>query len=148
MTKLNWADIFIDASHLDLGGLLKLWPNTVSGALNPIGASAFGDCFFQRRSGQIERLDVLEGGIHAVASNFEEFSAFMNSPEWQESVLLTRGIALLHERGMVRKPDQFFGFAPHPAFVGKIDWARVMPLDALVWHNICAQVLDARVSGA
>jgi hypothetical protein len=144
MNALSWPDIFVDASLLDFPRLLGHWPHTISGPLRPIGASVFGDCFFQRPNGHVERLDVLEGGVHPVASTFDEFSRLMNSREWQEANLLTRGIALLMDRGLVRGDGQFFAFAPHPSFTGKIIWDRVMPMDAEIWHSICAQTLDAR----
>jgi hypothetical protein len=142
MTRLGWPDIFTDASALDFPALLALWPRTISGSLQPIGASAFGDLYFLRPNGSVERLDVLEGGIHFVASSSTEFGKLMNSPEWQSSNLLTEGVALLQERGISRELGQFFAFAPHPVFLGKIDWSRVMPLDASIWHSICAQVLE------
>ena len=142
MTRLAWPDIFIDASALDFAALLAYWPNTVSGRVRPIGASAFGDLYFQRPNGNVERLDVLEGGIHLVAASQEEFATLMNSQEWQEGNLLTEGVALLLERGLTRGPGQFFAFAPHPSFVGKIDWSRVIPLDSTIWHSICAQALE------
>jgi hypothetical protein len=142
MTRLGWPDIFTDASALNFLELLAYWPRTISGRLQPIGASAFGDLYFQRPNGNVERLDVLEGGVHPVAANYEEFSAMMNSPQWQESNLLTEGVALLLQRGVTRGPGQFFAFAPHPCFVGKFDWSRVMPLDASIWHSICAQALE------
>jgi hypothetical protein len=138
--KLSWPDIFVDPSTLDFSGLLALLPRTVSGRLRPIGASVFGDCFFERPSGQIEIL--LEGGIHLVAENMDEFRILMNAVSWQKHALLTQGIALLIERGIARPPHQFFSFVPHPASTGKIDWDTVRPMDAYVWHSICAQILD------
>ena len=143
MNKITWADIFINASDLDFQELLGQWPNTVSGRLQPIGASTFGDLFFHRPNGNVERLDVLEGGTHLVASTYDEFNSLMNSPAWQEQNLLTQGVALLLEKNISRGPNQFWGFAPHPALVGKIDWGRTMPLDTIVWHSICAQILDS-----
>ncbi|MDX2220601.1 MAG: hypothetical protein SF172_16405 [Burkholderiales bacterium] len=142
MPKLDWPDIFTDASELDFPSLLALWPNTVTGRLHPIGASAFGDLYFARPDGSIERLDILEGEVQAVASSNQELGAFMNSPEWQTQNLLTEGVALLLERGISRGKGQFFAFAPHPVFTGKVDWSRVMPLDAAVWHSICAQAFE------
>jgi hypothetical protein len=142
MPKLEWSDIFVDASALKGIPLFQQWPNTVQGRVALIGASAFGDLFFSRPEGAVERLDVLEGGVHHVAATFEEFRRLMNAPQWQESMLLTQGVALLAERGMPRGSQQFYGFAPHPRWTGRIDWAQVMPLDAIVWHSICAQTLD------
>jgi len=66
----------------------------------------------------------------------------MNSPEWQESNLMPELVALLISRGVTKGPNQVFGFAPHPAFTGKINPAQAMPLDAVVWHSICGQVFD------
>ena len=139
MTQLSWPDIFIDASNLDFRALLAEWPNTIAGPLSPIGASAFGDLYFQRPNGSVERLDVLEGGVQTVADSFEAFQALMNSPEWQEDNLMTSGIALLHDRSLLRGFGQFYAFAPHPALTGQFDWNRVVPMDAVVWHSICSQ---------
>ena len=144
--RLTWFDIFMDPAAVDLAELLGLWPNTVSGLLLPIGASVFGDIYFQRQSGEIERLDVLEGGVHEVAKSHAEFAALMNTASWQEESLLTQGIALLYERGIKRGAGQFYAFVPHPAFAGKIHWDRVMPMDARVWHSICSQILDGGVT--
>lgn len=142
MRRLSWSDIFTDASALNFAELLAYWPNTVSSRVSPIGASAFGDLYFQRPDGSVECLDVLEGGTHLVAASQEDFATLMNSREWQESNLLTEGVALLLERGLARGPEQFFAFAPHPSFVGKIDWSRVMTLDSAIWHSICSQALE------
>ena len=141
MNPLSWNDLFVDASLLDFNALLSEWPGLEAGEIRPIGASAFGDLFFERRSGGVMKLDVLEGGVHLIAASFQQFGELMNSPKWQEQHLLSQGVALLKEKGVPRGPSQFFGFAPHPSFVGKIDWARVMPLDAAVWNSICAQTL-------
>ncbi|HEY4372467.1 MAG TPA: hypothetical protein VGN52_11135 [Burkholderiales bacterium] len=141
MSSLSWEDLFVDAANLDVGGLLSEWPGLINGQVRPIGASVFGDLFFERRSGEVEKLDVLEGGVHFVAGSFREFETLMNDGEWQELNLLSAGIALIKEKGLSRGPSQFFGFAPHPAIAGKIDWATVVVLDAAVWNSICAQTL-------
>jgi hypothetical protein len=111
------------------------------GSVRPIGASAFGDLFFERRTGGVEKLDVLEGGLRPVAASFEEFSNLMNSEDWQKAHLLSNGVALLKDKGVSKTQAQFFGFAPHPSFAGKIVWSSVLPLVAIVWHSICAQTL-------
>ncbi|EOA03836.1 hypothetical protein HFRIS_015801 [Herbaspirillum frisingense GSF30] len=104
----------------------------------------FGDLFYQNRSGAVFKLDVLEGGASQIADTIQQFTELMNSGKWQEYHLLSEGVALLKQKGLERSPLQFFGFAPHPALAGKIDWSRVMPLDAVVWHSICAQSLGIR----
>lgn len=141
MNTLTWNDLFVDASLLDFNALLSEWPGLVVGEIRPIGASAFGDLFFECRSGEVMKLDVLEGGVHPIATSRQQFGELMNSPDWQEQQLLSQGVAMLKEKGVSRAPSQFFGFAPHPSFVGKIDWSRVMPFDATVWNSICAQTV-------
>jgi hypothetical protein len=141
MNKLTWDDLFVDATLLDFHALLSEWSGLKVGQIRPIGASVFGDLFFERRSGEVMKLDVLEGGVNPVAASFQQFGELMNSPEWQEMHLLSQGVVLLKEKGVSRGLGQFFGFAPHPSLVGRIDWARVMPLDAVVWNSICAQTL-------
>jgi hypothetical protein len=86
---------------------------------------------------------VIEGGVNEVADNIQQFAEFMNTVEWQELHLLSRGVALLKEWGNVLAPGQFFAFIPHPAFTGSIEWAKAVPLDAFVWNAICAQTLGA-----
>lgn len=142
MIQLSWRDLFTDDPSLNLARLVEMWPNTIQGQLRPIGMSAFGDLFFERRDGRIERLDVLEGGTSEVARSAAEFSESMNTVTWQEQFLLSQGVALLTERGVRRNPNQCFAFAPHPSFVGKLDWERVVLMDAPVWHSICSQLLD------
>lgn len=139
MSSLTWDDLFVDAALLDFNRLLVEWPDTVTGQIRPIGASAFGDLFFERRSGEVVKLDMLDGDVHFVAGDFQHFSELMNSPEWQRENLLSEGVALLKDKGVLRGRGQFYGFAPHPIFTGAIDWSKVMPLDAVVWNSICAQ---------
>ena len=76
--RLTWADLFTDARALDMERVVAQWPNTLVGTLRPIGASAFGDLYFERPDGRVERLDVLEGGVHPVAKDATEFAASMN----------------------------------------------------------------------
>lgn len=145
MTKLSWRDIFVDGAILDGIPLAQQWPHTLTGRLRLIGASVFGDLFIERPDGSVEKLDVLEGGVHKIASSFQEFGSLMNNPAWQAESLLTEDIALLYERGVHRADTQFFAVAPHPVLTGGIIWDRVMPMDAVVWHSICAQLLDRPV---
>jgi hypothetical protein len=104
--------------------------------------SAFGDIYFERPDGHVERLDVLEGGITQIAATRAEFTKLMNTQTWQEKNLLSEGVALLADRGKKRQPQQCFAPVPHPALSGSIDWNGIMVMDAAAWHSICSQMLD------
>lgn len=73
MSPLTWNDLFVDAALLDFKALLSQWPGLSVGEIRPIGTSAFGELFFERRSGEAMRLDMLEGGLHPIAASFHQF---------------------------------------------------------------------------
>jgi hypothetical protein len=146
MTRLSWPDLFSQDPDLDFERLLSLWPSTVSGIYRPVGMSAFGDIYIERPTNEIERLDVLEGGLHQVAANMELFKKLMNSQTWMEENLLSQAVALLISRGLKRGPAQCFALTPHPVWTGRIDFERAMVMDAYPWHSICSQALDAPAS--
>lgn len=98
----SWSEILSQDPSLDFERLLRLWPQTVSGPLRPIGMSAFGDIFLERPAGEVQRLDVLEGGLHHVAESARAFAAMVNSEQWRNEHLMPEVVALLTERGLTR----------------------------------------------
>ncbi|MDM0106075.1 hypothetical protein QTH97_14115 [Variovorax sp. J22R24] len=142
MNRHTATALFVHASDLDVVSLLALWPKSITGKVIPLGASAFGDLFFQRPEGGVEKLDVLRGGVHYAASSLEEFKLLMNSRYWRDANLMSHGIHLAAKRGIARKRGHFFGFGKHPSHSGRIDWTSLMSLEATAWHAICAKALD------
>ena len=51
MNPLTWNDLFVEAALLHYNALLSEWPGVENGETRPIGAFAFGDLFYERRSG-------------------------------------------------------------------------------------------------
>ena len=145
--SISWGDIFLDINEFDVQRVLEQWSPLVSGPLQPMGMSAFGDVYFLRPNGTVHVLDVLEGQVRQVANTQDEFAACMNAKEWQEANLLPGVVWQLHSRGLKRAPGQVFGFAPHPALAGKIDPELAMPLDAVAWHSICTQTVGPQAAG-
>ena len=137
---LSWSDLFIEDPSVDFGRIFSCWPQHELGRVRPIGLSAFGDCYFEREDGSVLVLDPLEGAIRQVAPSVAEFQQLMNSPQWQAQNLMPSLVAALLSRGLARGATQVFGFAPHPAFTGKLSAEHAMPLDAVVWHSICSEV--------
>jgi len=142
MTRPTATALFVHASDLDVASLLGMWPKSISGNVIPLGASAFGDLFFQRPEGHVEKLDVLRGGVHYAASSLEEFKLLMNSRYWRAANLMSHGIDVAASKGIARKQGHFLGFGKHPSRSGRIDWASLMSLEARAWHAICAKALD------
>jgi hypothetical protein len=68
-----------------------------------------------------------------------EFTTLVNNQQWQEVHLLSLLVLQLHERSLIPGPGQCYGFAPHPAFAGKIELNTAIVLDIPVWQAICAQ---------
>lgn len=144
--QLTWADLFHEGSEVDFPSLFAQWPGLIEGPIQPIGMSAFGDLYFRRPDGTVHVLDLLEGGIRQVAASDADFRANMNSRAWQDANLMPEVVALLRERGLQPGPGQVYGFAPHPALVGKLDFKTAVVLDAVVWHTLCRQILGTASS--
>jgi len=115
--------------HRDSTSTHCFWsgPGFAFGEIRPIGACVFGDLFFERRSGEVIKLDVLDGGVYPVATSFQQFSELMNSSEWQEHHLLSQGVALLKEKGGRSWPKPILRLRPSP-FIGRKD--RLVPSNA------------------
>lgn len=139
--SLGWSDIFLQEPEFDFRRILEQWSPLVEGQLQPLGLSAFGDFYFLRPDGAVHVLDVIEGAVRLVAVSKDVFGSCMNSREWQDANLMPEVVLQLYRCGLVRGPGQLFGFAPHPAFAGKIVPETAMVLDAVVWHGICSQAV-------
>jgi hypothetical protein len=140
LSKLTWDDLLIHNFPVsDARTWLGYWAGMVSGKVAPVFMSKFGDWFLRRPDGGTDELSVMEGTYSSVASTPEEFASLVNSQPWQEQHLLSFHVAQLHERGLVPQAGQCYAFAPHPAFLGRIDIERVMLMDIGVWQHICAQ---------
>jgi len=142
MKKLSSSGLFVDTSHVDFKLLVSMWPRSLAGDVVPVGASVLGDLFFQRPEGNIEKLDVLAGGVHHAASSLDEFELLMNSRYWRDVNLMGHRVSAAAGTGLRRKRGEFFGFVKHPSRSGRIDWASLTCLEAGLWHAICAKALD------
>ena len=103
------SDLFIDASCINIKSLVGMWPRSIAGTIIPIGASAFGDLFFQRPEGNVEKLDVLEGGVHHAACHLEEFKLLMGSRYWRDTHLMSHCIASQRSKGLPEAKDSSSG---------------------------------------
>ena len=138
--KLTWDDLLIqDISPSDANEWLGYWSSMVRGRVAPVFMSKFGDWFLRRPDGGTDELSVIEGTYQSVASTPDEFGSLVNTQAWQEQHLLSFQVSQLHERGIIPQRGQCYAFAPHPAFLGRIDVERAMLMDIRVWQHSCAQ---------
>ncbi|MDM0107652.1 hypothetical protein QTH97_22075 [Variovorax sp. J22R24] len=144
MKLLPSTELFIDAARVEFEPLVGMWPKSIGGKVLPIGASVFGDLFFQRPEGNVQKLDVIEGGVHHAAFHLGEFTLLLGSQYWRDTHLMSHGAGLARRRGLARRKGQFFGFTRHPFHDGRIDWNSLTCFDAVEWHAICAKALDRR----
>tara|TARA_Y100000815_G_C13301557_1_gene484812 strand:+ start:413 stop:856 length:444 start_codon:yes stop_codon:yes gene_type:complete len=142
--KLTWEDLIVDSfDQEEAESWLSNWDGILSGQLSPLFMTKFGDWFLRRPNGTTEMLDIIDGNLSVVAQTPEEFQQFMNDPAWQEEFLLSLVVYGFHEKGIIPRDGQCYGFAPHPALVGEIDNDTVMLMDIAVWQSICAQTLTS-----
>lgn len=142
--RLTWQDLFIETIPDEIAAqCLKEWDFLLGGRFAVIGMSRFGDWFLRRPDGSTDELSVIEGTLQKIANTPQDFAILMNQPQWQEDHLLSWLVLQLYEKGIVPQPDQIYGFAPHPVFVGRLDPSRAMTLSIRVWQTICAQTFSS-----
>jgi hypothetical protein len=141
--KLTGDGLLIqNLDEADVRKWLGYWSGWLTGDVQFVAMSKFGDWFLRRRDGSTDELSVIEGTYATVAETPDKFTHALNTPNWQEEHLLSQHVLALHERGIVPAAGECYGFAPHPVWTGKIDLdhATVMPIGA--WQSICAQTLN------
>jgi hypothetical protein len=139
--KLTWDDLLIqNIAPAEAVRCLGMWGNLVDRRVAPVFMSKFGDWFLRRPDGSTAELSVIEGTFETVAQTPQEFSTLVNTQHWQELHLLSIHVHDLYQRDLIPGPGQCYGFAPHPAFTGKIDVNTAMIVDIPVWQSICAQI--------
>lgn len=143
--KLTWDDLLIqNFSETDARAWLGCWSEKVPARVAPVFMSKFGDWFLRLPDGRTDELSVIGGTYETVALTPDEFTKLVNTPEWQEKHLMSFFVLKLHERGMIPKQGQCYGFAPHPIWVGRIELEQAMLMDIRVWQHICAQSVEVR----
>lgn len=146
--KLTWDDLLIqNLDETDVRQWLGYWSGWLTGEVQFVAMSKFGDWFLRRRDGSTDELSVIEGTYATVAESPDEFTQAINSPHWQEEHLLSLQVQALHERGIVPAAGQCYGFAPHPVWTGKLELDHAMLLPIGVWQSICAQTLNRERPG-
>jgi hypothetical protein len=144
MAKLSWNDLIIqDMKPADCADWLRGWSHLTRGRVAPVFMSKFGDWFLRGPDGSTIELSVIEGTMTAIAKTTAEFSALVNSQQWQEVHLLSLLVLQLHERALIPGSGHCYGFTPHPAFTGRIELNSAVVLDIPVWQSICAQTFAA-----
>ena len=139
--RLSWDDLLIQNLQLEeCARWLRYWSGWVTGRIHPMYMSKFGDWFLRHPNGATSELSVIEGTVRQVASTSEEFDTLLNSREWQEEHLLSLLVLTLHERDIVPAAGECYGFAPHPALLGKINLDHVLITKIGAWQAFCAQM--------
>jgi hypothetical protein len=140
--RLGWNDLIIQPlDGPEARAWLQRWTGIVSGQVAPILMSMFGDWYLRRPDGTTDELSVIEGTCVRVASTYEEFWSLVNAQAWQEDHLLSWLVFDLHQRGLIPKAGQCYGFAPHPLISGAIKAEHAMVMQIGAWQSICAQLV-------
>lgn len=106
--------------------------------------SKFGDWFLRHPDGSTSELSVIEGTYSRIASTPDEFTALVNSQEWQEEHLLSRVVYQLHKRKIIPAQGQCYGFLPHPRLLGRLDSSQALIMEIGAWQAVCASFLNAK----
>jgi hypothetical protein len=137
--QLGWDDLLIrNLPPNQCERWLAHWSGTIAGRVLPLYMSNFGDWFLRHPDGSTSALSVLDGTYSKIASTPDEFTALLNSPEWQEDCLLSLLVYQLHEHQTIPVEGQCYGFVPHPRLSGRIDVNHAIIVEIGAWQAICA----------
>ena len=156
MSRLTWADLLIeDITPDQLRDWLAPWTGVIAGQVAPAFMSKFGTWFLRRPDGPVEVLDVFSGEVTRAADSYEQFTAEVNEPWWQETYLLSELVYRLHQVGVVPGAGQCYALAPHPALGGPnpfadepVDPRFVQIMDIGLWQRLCAQFVFGPEAGS
>ena len=146
----NWT-LLISPDEVDAPRLLSWWSYLAPDPGTPLALSPFGDWFLQMKTGEVCRLDLLEGSVEHLVLSASEFWKHLETDAGEDDWLQAAWVASLEESGVVRSRGQCYTYAVHPRLGGSVSLANVKLGDIGAWQLFCSQIhpqLDALSEGA
>lgn len=137
---MNWNDLLIDLKKINIIELYSDWKWILSGKINPIMMSKFGDLFFEKTDGKIYFLDTIEGNVVEICDGIDDFKKFINEEENIENYLLSYLVFELKKLLPLPKENQCYAFKISPILGGEIVSSNVEIIDLNVSLSILGQI--------
>ena len=138
--KINWDDLKIDFTHINLDRILESWNWLIGNDKKPILMSSIGDLFLENKNGQIYWLNVGEGIIEKIAENEIEFKTKLNDNEIVDEWFLIELVAKLKRNGLLLTEKKLYGYKTLPILGGEYKTENFELTDIEVHFELCGQI--------
>lgn len=132
--------LLIEPSDEDMLRALDGWSWIDLTGLTAIAVSAFGEVFFQGKTGSIVQLDSIEGCKREVASSLSGFVAALLEPAGRDDLLLAGLIIGARNKGILLSPGECYDFKVAPILGGPMDVEHIQKLSFVVKLHIAGQL--------
>ena len=117
--KINWAELKIDLSKINLKNLLESWEWLIGNDKKIILISTIGDAFLEDSNGICYWLNVGEGIFEKVAENITEFETKLTNNEIVEDWFLVELVEELKKSGIKLIENNIYSYKTFPILGGE-----------------------------
>ena len=117
--EINWAELKIDLSKINLKNLLESWEWLIGNDKKIILISTIGDAFLEDSNGICYWLNVGEGIFEKVAENITEFETKLTNNEIVEDWFLVELVAELKKSGIELTENNIYSYKTFPILGGE-----------------------------
>ena len=117
--EINWAELKIDLSKINLKILLESWEWLIGNDKKIILISTIGDAFLEDSNGICYWLNVGEGIFEKVAENITEFETKLTNNEIVEDWFLVELVEELKKSGIKLTENNIYSYKTFPILGGE-----------------------------
>jgi len=127
--------------HEDLVRFLGEWRWLVPNGYCPGMLTNFGDWILTSPTEDVYFLDALEGTLDRIAPSETALNQLLLDAENRNRWFMADWVGICHNRGLILKSGQCFGWKLHPVFGGKFKCENIQVFDILVYQCLVGQLL-------
>lgn len=137
---LTMNDLTISPEGLDRNSFLSDWDWLMTEKMQPILLTAMGDVFAEGKSGIVYYLDMVEGTVHEVTENFEDFKKLLTDSEFVTSFMFPNRIVEYREAGLQLEKNQVYSHKQPLVLGGADELENVVTTDVSVHVSLHGQI--------
>ena len=138
---ITMNDLTVPMDHLEREAILQDWTWLIGETKFPILFAACGDAFLQdTQDGTVWVLDSMEGALHQVALDLDEFRSLLNDREFVSDYLAVQMIGDLIQEGKELDPGHIYSLTVPVPLGGEVTLPNIEPTDIQVHFSVLGQL--------
>jgi len=130
----------IELAEFDVPRLLAHWAWCIPQHYTPLFLSLFGDWFLRDGEGQVYTFDLVAGELKKIADSEIEFTALLETEEYQREWLMSQLAVAVEQRGLRRARGQCYAFQTPPMLGGQLSPDNVVVWDLAAYQSGTSKV--------